>query len=289
MPAEVAASIRGFMFDLDGTLLLSDRSLGGYEVLPGAVEVLSHLAANSVPYLVLTNGSAYPPPEQARRLRDLGLPVADDRMFTPSSVTADVMTRHGVRRTLVLGNRGVGFALEQAGIETVFTGEPRASEVDAVYVGWHPECHMRDIEAACQAIWAGAKLYVASDVPFFATRQGRSMGYSYAIVGAIRRMTKVPMILTGKPSQHAMRFVARRLGVPVRNVGVVGDDPAVEIIMAQRGGATAFGVTTGVMKQEDWERETGKRRPHHVLNDLRDLLRNGAVPAAAHQGSVTPS
>jgi 4-nitrophenyl phosphatase len=273
--------VKAYMFDLDGTLLLSDHSLGGYEVLPGAIEVLSALQAKSTPFLVLTNGSAYPPPEQAARLRGLGLPVADDRMFTPSSVAADVMSRHGIRRALVLGKRGVGYALNEAGIETVFTGEPRASEVDAVFVGWHPECHMKDIEAACQAIWAGAKLYVASDVPFFATRQGRAMGYSYAIVGAIRRMTRAPMILTGKPSLHAMRFVARKLGVPVRHVGVVGDDPAVEIIMARRGGATAFGVTTGVMKHEDWERQTGKRRPHHLLNDLRDLL--------AYHGSVTPS
>jgi 4-nitrophenyl phosphatase len=269
--------IKGFMFDLDGTLLLSDRTLGGYEVLPGAIAVLSELAAKSIPYLVLTNGSAYPPPEQAQRLRGLGLPVADERMFTPSSVAADVMARRGIRRALVLGGRGVGYALTQAGIEAAFTGEPRASEVDAVYVGWHPECHMKDIEAACQAIWSGAKLYVASDVPFFATRQGRTMGYSYAIVGAIRRMTKVPMLLMGKPSAHAMRFVARQLGIRVREVGVVGDDPAVEIIMARRGGATAFGVTTGIMKQEDWDRQTGKRRPHYVLNDLRDLLRNGAI------------
>jgi 4-nitrophenyl phosphatase len=277
LPVGTMPVIKGFMFDLDGTLLLSDHALGGYEVLPGAIEVLAHLAAKSIPYLVLTNGSAYPPPEQARRLRGLGLPVADDRMFTPSSVAADVMARHGIRRALVLGKRGVGYALTEAGIETVFPGEPRASEADAVYVGWHPECHMKDIEAACQAIWGGAKLYVASDVPFFATREGRSMGYSYAIVGAIRRMTKVPMILTGKPSLHAMRFVARKLGVPVRDVGVVGDDPAVEIIMARRGGATAFGVTTGVMKQADWDRETGKRQPHYVLNDLRDLMRNGAI------------
>jgi 4-nitrophenyl phosphatase len=277
MRGEALPVIKGFMFDLDGTLLLSDRSLGGYEVLPGAIEVLADLAAKSIPFVVLTNGSAYPPAEQAGRLRGLGLPVADDRMFTPSSVAADVMTRQGIRRALVLGNRGVGHALTQAGIGTVFTGEPRATEVDAVYVGWHPECHMKDIEAACQAIWAGAKLYVASDVPFFATRQGRAMGYSYAIVGAIRRMTKAPMILTGKPSAHAMRFVARQLGIPVRHVGVVGDDPAVEIIMARRGGATAFGVTTGVMKQADWDRETGKRRPDYVLNDLRDLMRNGAI------------
>ena len=29
--------LAGFMFDVDGTLLLSDRSLGGYELLPGAM------------------------------------------------------------------------------------------------------------------------------------------------------------------------------------------------------------------------------------------------------------
>jgi 4-nitrophenyl phosphatase len=281
-PIEVLAPIKGFMFDLDGTLLLSDRSLGGYEVLPGAIEVLSALKERAIPFVVLTNGSAYPPAEQAARLRGLGLPIADDRMFTPSSVAAELMSRNGLSRALILGNRGVGHALSEVGIETVFTGEPRASEVDAVYVGWHPECDMKDIEAACRAIWAGAKLYVASDVPFFATKQGRAMGYSYAILGAIRRMTRAPAILTGKPSLHALRFVAKKLGVPTRSVAVVGDDPAVEIIMARRGGATAFGVTTGVMTEADWARETGKRKPHRVLAQIRELLTNGAIQTVRH-------
>jgi len=61
MDAEPLPTIKGFMFDLDGTLLLSDRSLGGYEVLPGAVEVLTRLKALSIPFVILTNGSAYPP------------------------------------------------------------------------------------------------------------------------------------------------------------------------------------------------------------------------------------
>jgi len=277
-PLEALPPIKGFMFDLDGTLLLSDRSLGGYEVLPGAVEVLSALKERAIPFVVLTNGSAYPPAEQAARLRGLGLPVADDRMFTPSSVTAELLVRNRVSRALVLGTRGVGHALTEAGVEVVWPGEPGAKDVQAVYIGWHPECNMKDIEAACQAIWAGAKLYVASDVPFFATKQGRSMGYSYAIVGAVHRLTKAPSIITGKPSLHALRFVAKKLGIPARNVGVVGDDPAVEIIMARRGGATAFGVTTGVMTHEDWARETGKRRPHRVLSRISELLTSGAVP-----------
>lgn len=268
-------AVRGFLFDLDGTLLLSDRSLGAYELLPGAIEVLSVLRERAIPFAVLTNGSAYPPAEQAARLRGLGLPVADDRMFTPSSVAAELMSRKRVRRALVLGSRGVGYALAEAGIEVAFSNEGRVPPADAVFVGWHPDCTMQDIEAACEAIWAGAKLYVASDVPFFATRQGRTMGYSYAIVGAIRRMTKAAPILTGKPSLHALRFVARKLGIPVRALGVVGDDPAVEIVMAHRAGATAFGVTTGVMTREDWERESGKRRPHRVLTQIRDLLALG--------------
>ena len=270
--------VRGFMFDVDGTLILSNRSLGEYEVLPGAIDVLTALNARRIPFVLLTNGSAYPPAEQAGRLRKIGLPVADQQMFTPSSVTADHMTRQRIRRVLVLGLPGVGHALSESGVETVFTGESRTSEVDAVYVGWHPECAMKDIEAACHAIWAGAKLYVASDVPFFATRQGRSMGYSYAIVGAIRRVTRAPMILTGKPSMLALRFVAKKLEIPSRAVGVVGDDPDVEILMAHRGGATALAVTTGTTTAETWARQREMRRPHRILTRIDELLTCGVLP-----------
>ena len=117
---------------------------------------------------------------------------------------------------LVLGSPGVGHVLKEHGLRILFTGEPGCDQVDAVYIGWHPECGMPDIEAACQAIWRGAKCYVASDVPFFASRTGRTIGYSYAIVGAVRRMTKVRPIITGKPSLHALRHVARALAVSRR-------------------------------------------------------------------------
>lgn len=274
---EALPPIKGFVFDVDGTLLLSDRSLGGYEVLPGAIEVLSKLKERDIPFVLLTNGSAYPPAEQAAKLRKIGLPVEDVQMFTPSSVAAHLMSRAGVRRVLVLGTRGAGHALGEAGIEIVFTGEPGASEVDAVYVAWHPECNMKDIETACHAIWGGAKLYVASYVPFFATKQGRSMGYSYAIAGAIRQVTNAPMTLTGKPSLHALRIVARKLRLRARDIAVVGDDPNVEVLMARRGGATALAVTTGVMSRDEWDRQSGMRRPHAILNGIGELLDSGVV------------
>lgn len=265
--------VAGFLFDLDGTLILSDRSLSGYKLLPNAVEVLCELKLRGVPFVAFTNGTAYPAAEQAPKLRALGLPISDEALLTPNSVAVDLMPRRGIKRVLVLGTRGVGTSLAEAGIEVVLPGQPGAEEVHAVYIGWHPDCVMKDIEAAVKAIWNGAKLYVASDVPFFATAAGKTMGYSYAITAAVRKMTRAPMILTGKPSLHALRLAAKKLGLPMRKVGVVGDDPLVEMIMARRGGATGFGVTTGMTHAPEWAAQPLGRRPHHILGDLREVLR----------------
>jgi len=282
--ASAPARVQGVVFDLDGTLLLADRALGVYDVLPGAIEILGSLKERRVPFVVLTNGSAHPPAEQAAKLRAVGLPVDDAQMLTPSSIAADLMRRHGMRRALVLGLPGVGHALREAGIETVYTGEPGATSVDCVFVGWHPECGMKDIETACRAIWGGARLYVASDVPFFASRQGRTIGYSYAITAAIRRLTRAPMTLTGKPSVGALRFAARRIGVPMRSLAVVGDDPLVEILMARRAGATALAVTTGTTSREEWARQRPAQRPHAILGHLREVLAWVAGPEVKAAG-----
>jgi 4-nitrophenyl phosphatase len=162
-----------------GTPVLSDRSLTGYQVLSGAIELLSELKKCDIPFVVITNGRNYPPSEQASRLRALGLPISDGAFLTPSSAAADLMPRRGVKRALVLGTPGVGHALLEAGIRTVFTDDEGTDRVDAVYIGWQPDCRMKDIERAAKAIWNRAELYVASDVPFFATAGGKTMGYSY--------------------------------------------------------------------------------------------------------------
>jgi HAD superfamily hydrolase (TIGR01450 family) len=269
--------IEGFMFDLDGTLVLTDKSLARYEVLPGAIEVLSKLKARGIPFLALTNGTAYPAAQQAPKLRAVGLPIADEALLTPSTVAADLMPRRGVNRALVLGTPGVGHALGEAGIEVLFPGQAGCEHVQAVYIGWHPECTMADIETAAHAIWNGAELYVASAVPFFATADGKKMGYSYAIAAAVRKLTGAHMILTGKPSLHALRLVARKLRVPMRRLAVVGDDPLVEILMARRAGAISFGVNTGVTKAKDWASLPCSRRPHRVLHNLAEVLNSNTL------------
>jgi len=261
----------GFMFDLDGTLILSDRDLGGYTLLPGAVDLLTELEARAIPFLALTNGSAYPASQQGPRLRALGLPIPDERLFTPNSVAGMVMRDRGVERVLVLGTDGVVDALHGEGLATVRPGEDGAQSADAVYVAWHPECAMPDIHAACEAVLGGAALFSASDVPFFASKGGRAFGYSCAIGGAIARVTGREPEVTGKPSIHAMNFVAAKLGVPTSAVVVIGDDPRVETEMARLGDAMGIGVTTGTTSRAQWAAQAPERRPHRVIDGLGEL------------------
>ena len=269
---EAIGPIDGVMFDVDGTLILSDRQLGQYTPLPHAAETLARLREAGTPFLLLTNGSAYPGAEQAEKLRRIGLPVDDAQMLTPNTVAASLFRTRGVARVMVLGTDGVSRALAADGIATCAPGDDGA--VDAVYIGWAPDCSMADIHAACGAVMAGAALYTASDVPFFATKSGPAFGYSCAIVGAITRVTGVEAEVTGKPSLHAMTHIAGQLGMDAARIAVIGDDPRVETEMARAGGAIGIGVTTGTTSTEQWAAQELCRRPHRVITALDALWRD---------------
>jgi 4-nitrophenyl phosphatase len=262
---------KGFMFDLDGTLILSNRALGSYEAIAGAKEALDDLDRRGIPWLALTNGSAYAASRQAPRLRAVGLPVPDERLFTPNSVAAKVITDRGYSNVLVLGNEGVVHALSELGVQCHGPSEANGHACDAVYVAWHPECVMEHIHLACDQVLGGAAFLTASDVPFFATKEGRSFGYSCAINGAIARVTGREPEPTGKPSAHALAFIAAQLGVAQEDVGVVGDDATAEMLMARQGGAIGIGVTSGSTDAEEWQAQPPEKSPHLVIHDIGEL------------------
>lgn len=268
-------TVRGVVFDLDGTLILPDRELGGYRSLPGASDTLHELRARQIPFVALTNGSAYPAAQQAPRLQAVGLPIDETTLFTPNSVAGHVFRAAGFDRVMVIGTAGVREALAGEGVTTTVPGDDGA--VDAVYIAWAPDCTMHDIHVAAEHVLNGAGFFTASDVPFFAAQHGRAFGYSCAIGGAIARVTGREPEVVGKPSQHAMDFVAAKLGLDAAEVAVVGDDPMVETIMARAGGALGIGVVTGTTDRAGWETTAPEARAHRVLDGVADLLTLGIL------------
>lgn len=270
--------MRGFVFDMDGTLAVGDPSGRGFILLPGVAEFIAHLRASNVPFVVFTNGTAHAPEHYVENLGLAGLRLEPHEMLTPSSVAADVFTTAGFRRVLILGDSGAGKPLTDAGLETIRPGEPGADDIDVVYVAWLPGFGLRDIGAAIDANLRGIDVWVSSDVPFFFTTKGRTHGVSGMIAGAIRNSTGRRPRIVGKPAAIAAAVVASRLGCAIEDVAIVGDDPRLEAAMAIRSGAVSVGVTTGLMDRAAWDAQPPARRAHFVIDRVDEITTRQLFP-----------
>jgi 4-nitrophenyl phosphatase len=274
-PVDRLRDARGFVFDMDGTLVLGDRHNHGLRPLPGAVEIISWVAGRERPFVVFTNGTTRTPARLAGIMREIGFGLPDDAMMTPASSAVRVLGRRGHRRIMVLGGPGLTSPLAEAGFEVV---PPTAgTAADAVLAGWFPEFTMPALEAACHAVWGGAELYSASQTPFFAVDGGRAFGTSRAISAMIRSLTGCGLRVVGKPSLDALRSAADRLGVRPAQLAVIGDDPRLEVPMAHRGRALAIAVGTGLGSADlggpdAYDGLPASRRPHLQVRGVDELL-----------------
>lgn len=261
---------RGFVFDMDGTLVLGDQKNHGLRALPGALEITRYLSDREIPFVIYTNGTARPPAIYAESLRQAGFALADAAMMTPASSAADLFACRGYRRVMVMGGEGVAGPLRDVGIEVV---RPEGKqEADAVLVGWYPEVSFAAVEAACHCIWAGAKAFSVSQVRFFATAEGKALGTSRAISAMLRDLTGCRINLVGKPSIHAIGSAGHRLGTKLKDMAVVGDDPDLEVPMAHRGKALAIAVNTGLGKADSFDHLPRDRHPHLSVHGVDELL-----------------
>lgn len=274
IPADILARLgrtRGFVFDMDGTLLLGNERNHDMKPLPGALEITHWLSEHGIPFAVFTNGTARSPEEYATTLRKLGFALPDAAMMTPASSAVDLFVQRGYKRVLVLGGDGLAMPLRKAGIEVVApVGRPQA---DAVLIGWYREFTMNNLEAACYAVWGGAQAFSSSQAMFFATAAGKTLGTSRAISAMLKDLTGCRVQVVGKPSIHALSAAARRLGVRAKDLAVVGDDPELEVPMAHRGRSLAIAVNTGLGDAESFSHLPPARWPHLTVHGVDELLR----------------
>jgi HAD superfamily hydrolase (TIGR01450 family) len=267
-------AVRGFVFDLDGTLVLGDSSNKGLQPLPGAISFTQHLESIGIPFVILTNGTTRVPRDYAATLRGIGFSLRDEMMLTPAAVAGDYLARSGFQRVMALGSEGVWQPLADAGLQVVRPSQSTSArgKPDAVFVGWFREFTFDDLEAACRAVWDGANLFTVSMVPFFASAHGKALGTACAICAMITSVTGAPATVLGKPSLEALQCASRRLGIDCEHLAVVGDDPALEVRMAHSGGSLAIAVHTGIGDDAAFSTLPAAENPHIIVRDIEELL-----------------
>lgn len=228
-------ALRGFIFDLDGTLYR------GNVVLPGAAEFVANLRRAGVPHLFLTNNATTPPSGVAERLTRMGIASSPGEVLTSAQATATILAAEMPgSRVYVVGEAGIREALLAESFQ--LTGDFR--EADAVVVGMDREVTYARLRDAALAIRHGVPFIATNTDRTLPTEQGLIPGAG-SLVGMLEIATDVKARVIGKPSPGIMLLALRRLGTPAALTAAVGDRPETDIVGGQVAGLRTIGVLTG--------------------------------------------
>lgn len=258
--------VRGFVFDVDGTLV--HRAGETAHVTPGAIEVLGRIGDSGRPFALFTNGSHMPPAAFARGLREVGLPVEDDQFLTPLCSVQAYLER-GMRDAAVLPfvTPAAHDYLEQVGLNLVDDGN-----ADVVFVAHTDEIDFPQLERAARSVIAGARFLTGSYVAAYAGAGGPILSRGAMITAAIAKASGRRPTIVGKPSRTAVREIRKRLGVPTDQIAVIGDDLFMDVALGHMGGSRTILVRTGISAGIDLDKVPPKRRPHATIDGVAELL-----------------
>jgi 4-nitrophenyl phosphatase len=227
----VLASLRGFVFDLDGCVW------NGEVLNPGAAETLAALAGAGRGVAFLTNNSRATGDEVRARLHALGVRPAH-HVLTPLEILGEVIgARFGPSRVLAIGAPEMAAVIARAGHEVLAVADYRRASV--VVVGNDFDLTYERLTAAARAAAAGAPLVTPNVDPRLPVAGGDFLPGCGAIVAAVAAAAGVQPLVVGKPEAPLFRIALERLGLAAPEVAMVGDSVPSDIR-----GARAVGMRT---------------------------------------------
>jgi 5'-nucleotidase len=261
------ADVRGFVFDVDGTLAHRGHD-GRAHPQPGAVEVLDRIRASGRSLVLFTNGSHVPAETMAGGLREDGLPVADHEMLTPvESAITYIRRRYPGRPALLFATEVIRARMVAAGIP-----QAREDEAEVVFVAHVDEVDLAGMERAARAVSRGAPLLTGSYARGYAGANGIIFSRGAMVTAGIAKVTGARPRIVGKPSRAAVEEISTRLRLPTEEIAVIGDDAGMDIALGRMAGSRTVLVRSGISGTIDLDKLPERHRPDAVIDRVADLL-----------------
>ena len=251
-------NVDGVLLDIDGVLAVS------WEPIPGAIDALTWLRANDIPFRLITNTTTHTRAEMATTLRDAGFAVDPDEILTAVVATAAYLhNRHPGARVALLSDGDARQDLD--GVDLVPIGEP----ADVVVLGGASEDFTYSaVNALFRSLMDGAALVAMHRNRYWRTSEGLQMDAG-AYVAGLEAVTGVVATVCGKPAPPFFEAALAALSLPADRTAMVGDDVENDVLGAQAVGIAGVLVRTGKFRPGDQERDDGS--PHHVIDSIADL------------------
>ena len=235
------AALRGFVFDVDGTLL--HRGPDGRGVpQPGAVDVLERIRASGRRSCCSPTAATRRQPRSPLGCATTGCRSQTSELLTPIDSAVAFLCRHHPDRPALL------FASDPVSEHMAAAGVPLADgdNAEVVFVAHQDGVELTEIERAARAVRRGAPLFTSSYVAGYAGANGMIFSRGAMITAAIAKVGGVRPRVLGKPSRPAVAALRARLGVPTRELAVIGDDLGMDVALGKLGGSTTVLVRSGI-------------------------------------------
>jgi NagD protein len=235
-------AIRHVVLDMDGTIYSGSR------LFDCTLPFLERLRNAGIGYTFLTNNTSRSKDDYVLKLRGLGIAASLSDIYTAADATIDYLRRElpQVHRIALLGTpslsrqfAGEGFVIDWDTPEAVVVGFDTTLQYDRL----------------CRTAW-----WIAHDLPYLATHpdlicptdEPTVLVDCGAICAALAAATngRQPIVL-GKPSPAILEGLARKHGLSIQEVAMVGDRLYTDVALAQRAGAMSVLVLSGEATRDD--------------------------------------
>jgi len=253
---DMLQKIKGLLIDLDGTIYVGD------ELIPGAKEFIHKLEELSIPHLFVTNITSRPRREVLDRIREKGLDIKPEQVFTAPFSAASYLRSMGFGRCYFLIRDG----LHEDFSDFIATD----TDVDAVVVG-----DMGDritfplLNTAFQLLMGGAELITMSRSRYFKGQDGLALDAG-SFVALLEHASMKKAVVCGKPSAEFFNMALKQLGCYADEVAMIGDDVEGDVGGAQACGLHGILVQTGKYKKEVMEKSG--ILPDYIVPSVESLI-----------------
>lgn len=250
--------IECWLTDMDGVLVHENTPI------PGASDLLEHWRSSGTPFLVLTNNSIFTPRDLSARLRNSGLDVPEESIWTSALATADFLRSQAPGGSaFVIGEAGLTTALHEAGFIMTET------DPDYVVVGETRNYSFEAITKAIRLIGNGARFISTNPDATGPSTEG-VLPATGAIAALITKAIGKKPYVVGKPNPMMFRSALNRIGAHSEVTGMIGDRMDTDIVAGIEAGLHTILVMTGISDRSEIEQYPF--RPSEILGSVAELL-----------------
>ncbi len=255
--------IKGFLIDLDGVLVKGKD----FTVFEDAPLFIKKLKSNYIPFKIATNNSRIPPEEIAKKLKENGIPVDKEDIFSPMALAPKVLTEDNINTLFIIGEDTLIDYMKKKGFKVI--NEPK---VDGVLVAQDRALNFEKIKIATTALKRhGAKLYAMNNNLLSQDDDG----LLFPGVGAVSRLFVYACSCNenythfGKMSEIYNKYIFQSFNFPPEKLAIISDDLYIDLAGYKKLGLTTVFLTTGKYQISDIKENM---EPDLIFNSLSELL-----------------